>query len=418
MSNPFYQADSSYFNSPEVNELPSLPKNLSDPWECKKCSTINPSHQSRCQNPSCDYLNLALVIQPEIRAAPLPKQEEFPPVVNDTVWTCPNQGCKYGYNMKDQATCFKCNTPKPQTQASAPSMPAQGLGQAYPSQPPNQSYHQMAGNQANPGQYQGSGGQLQVGASAGYSQVFPAQPPYSNPGGIPGNPANSGQYQELYAQQGTGPSEDQKANPAFSSFSPNPSAGGMVGSQASPGQFQGLYAQPGISAPTGHSSSQTYPSHPPNSSAGEIGSQYQVSYTTDAYAGQSSDQTYPPQPPKSSPGGMPGNPPNHEYQSSYPQQGAGPSSPAYPSLSPSVNAGEVGGNQVSASAPYQAPSAQPEGQNVEVRASIRLSKDGWICEHCRTVNQVYLNYCSACNQFNSIYLALMQQYQGCFGASQ
>ena len=255
MSNPYYQAGSSYFNAPEVNELPSLPRDIKAPWQCKKCSTTNPSHQSRCQNPACGFLNLALVSQPEIRTAPLPKQEGSSPVVNDQVWTCPNQDCKYEYNMKEQAACTKCKRPKPQAQASAPSMLPQGLGLNYPSQLPNQSYLGMGGNQMNQGQYQG-----------------------------------------LYAQQETGSSADPRANPAFSSFSPSPSAGGMAGNQAS--------------------------------------------------------------------------------------------------------------------------TAQTESQTVEVRASIRLSKEGWVCEHCQVSNSVYLNYCSACNQFSSIYMALMQQYQGSFGSSQ
>lgn len=401
MSNPYYQAGSS---GPEVNELPSLPRQSQEPWKCSRCSTINPINQSRCQNPSCGYLNLGLVSQPEIRTGQIPKKEESPPVVNDSVWTCP--GCKYEYNMKDQATCTRCQTPKPQAQAPAPSMMYQGLGQNYPSQLPNQSYNEMAGGQMNPGQYQGQVGQSQISPPTGYAQAYPPQPAYSNPGGIPGNPAGSGQYQTLHPLQGTGPSA---ANPAFS---PSPSAGGMAGHQGQPEQFQGSFAPPGINAPAGYGSDQAYP---PSSSAGEMGSQSQVFPATGVSTGQSPAQTYPPQPLKPSPAeGISGNLPNPDHQSTNPQQGRF----AYPPLQPSINAAGLAGTQASAIPPYQASSIQPEGQTVEVRANIVLSKDGWVCESCKTRNQVYLNYCSACNQFNSICVALMQQYQTCFGSSQ
>ena len=221
----FTPPPSNSFDAPPLPELPSLPKTFGSSWPCSKCGNKNPPTVSRCQ---CGYLMLELVPAPNPPAAVLPKPENFVPVANSNVWTCPNPGCKYEYNMKEHGVCQKCGNPKPQVQTqTAPAV-----------------VNDLVWTCVNPGcKYEYNmkehGVCQKCGNTKPQAQVQAPNPLYASQGSVQGyqyQPQNSG-FGESAGQMGQ--------NPAQTTY-------------------------PAAYAPTGpaanFSSAQTYPSQPPNAS--------------------------------------------------------------------------------------------------------------------------------------------------------
>ena len=196
----FTPPPSNSFDAPPLPELPSLPKTFGSSWPCSKCGNKNPPTVSRCQ---CGYLMLELVPAPNPPAAVLPKPENFVPVANSNVWTCPNPGCKYEYNMKEHGVCQKCGNPKPQAQVQAPNplYASQGSVQGYQYQPQNSGFGESAGQMGqNPAQTTYPAAYAPTGPAANFSsaQTYPSQPPNASYNA----PANQA-YQTPQMQSGT-----------------------------------------------------------------------------------------------------------------------------------------------------------------------------------------------------------------------
>ena len=81
-----------------------------------------------------------------------PRGASYP--ASDMVWTCPNQVCKYEYNQKTFALCYKCSTPNPHKPPTSQSQARSSV--SLPVSAPNPQHSASRGNTYPPSDALGS----------------------------------------------------------------------------------------------------------------------------------------------------------------------------------------------------------------------------------------------------------------------